>query len=188
MTERRRAAGRAAADRHDVAAVPRPQRKAAPIVPSQNVAGRALVFVIAIMTFLSCLTLGAVTLVSDSAASLGKPDRARGDDPDQARRRARHGRRARDRQRASPAALPACASAQVVDREATARLLEPWLGAGPEHRRTAGSAPGRHHHRRGQPARFRADARHAHAGSADRPRSTTTAPGSTAWSRWRAPR
>src|SRR3954470_13887314 len=51
-----------------VESVPRPQRKAAPIVPSHNVAGRALVFVIAIMTFLSCLTLGAVTLVSDSAA------------------------------------------------------------------------------------------------------------------------
>ncbi len=40
-----------------------------PIVPPQNVAGNALVLVIAIMTFLSCLTLGAVTLVRDTAAT-----------------------------------------------------------------------------------------------------------------------
>ena len=38
------------------------RRRATPIVPARNVAGRALVLVIAIMTFLSCLTLGAVTL------------------------------------------------------------------------------------------------------------------------------
>src|SRR5690606_19596442 len=47
---------------------PRAQRRMAPIVPAQNIAGRALVSVIAIMTFLSCLTLGAVTLVRDTAA------------------------------------------------------------------------------------------------------------------------
>ena len=35
-----------------------------PIVPSRNVAGRALVTTIAIMTFLASLTVGAVTLVS----------------------------------------------------------------------------------------------------------------------------
>ena len=40
----------------------RVQRRMAPIVPAQNIAGRALVLVIAIMTFLSCLTFGAVTL------------------------------------------------------------------------------------------------------------------------------
>ena len=44
----------------DVAARPRAQRRMAPIVPAQNIAGRALVSVIAIMTFLSCLTFGAV--------------------------------------------------------------------------------------------------------------------------------
>ena len=47
---------------------PRAQRKTAPIVPAQNIAGRALVLVIAIMTFLSCLTFGAVTLVRDTAS------------------------------------------------------------------------------------------------------------------------
>ena len=44
-------------------------RKQMPIVPPDNVAGRAMVLVIAIMTFLSCLTLGAVTLVRDTAAT-----------------------------------------------------------------------------------------------------------------------
>ncbi|MGX1098301.1 cell division protein FtsX [Amorphus sp. MBR-141] len=38
-----------------------------PIVPARSVAGRALLFVIAIMTFLSCLTVGAVTLVNAAA-------------------------------------------------------------------------------------------------------------------------
>ncbi|TGV96393.1 ABC transporter permease, partial [Mesorhizobium sp. M2E.F.Ca.ET.154.01.1.1] len=49
------------------ATVRRVQRRTAPIVPAQNIAGRALVLVIAIMTFLSCLTFGAVTLVRDTA-------------------------------------------------------------------------------------------------------------------------
>jgi len=47
---------------------PRAQRRMAPIVPAQNIAGRALVLVIAIMTFLSCLTFGAVPLVRDTAS------------------------------------------------------------------------------------------------------------------------
>ena len=57
---------------HEEAAEPattqRVQRRMAPIVPAQNIAGRALVLVIAIMTFLSCLTFGAVTLVRDTAS------------------------------------------------------------------------------------------------------------------------
>ena len=112
-----------------VEAVPRPQRKAAPIVPSHNVAGRALVFVIAIMTFLSCLTLGAVTLVSDSAAIWEnqiareatiqiKP--ADGLDIDAALETATR----------IANGFAGVREAHVIDREATARLLEPWLGAG----------------------------------------------------------
>ncbi len=42
--------------------------------------------VIAIMSFLACLTLGAVSMVRATASSWGKPDFSRGDDPDQARR------------------------------------------------------------------------------------------------------
>lgn len=42
-------------------------RSPAAIVPQQSVAGRALTLVVAIMSFLACLTVGGVTLVSDAA-------------------------------------------------------------------------------------------------------------------------
>ena len=38
----------------------------APLIPRDSVAGRALVVVIAIMTFLACLTAGAALLVADA--------------------------------------------------------------------------------------------------------------------------
>src|SRR5260221_1345428 len=43
-------------------------RKLSPIVPRASIAGRALVAVVAIMTFLASITTGAVLLVSASAA------------------------------------------------------------------------------------------------------------------------
>lgn len=42
-------------------------RPSAPIVPSQAVAGRALTLVVAIMSFLACLTIGMVTVIHDAA-------------------------------------------------------------------------------------------------------------------------
>jgi cell division transport system permease protein len=107
----------------------RRQRRTAPIVPPQAVAGNALVLVIAIMTFLSCLTLGAVTLVGDSAETW----------------QTQISREATIQIRPSEgldmeAALAKAAeiaggftgvrSTTIVDRAATARLLEPWLGTG----------------------------------------------------------
>jgi cell division transport system permease protein len=41
----------------------------APIVPPGSVTGRSLVWVVAIMAFLSCLTAGAVYMINDSAAA-----------------------------------------------------------------------------------------------------------------------
>ncbi|RUM97694.1 ABC transporter permease [Pseudaminobacter arsenicus] len=107
----------------------RTQRKMAPIVPPQNIAGRALVFVIAIMTFLSCLTLGAVTLVRDTA-SVWENQIAReatiqikpSDGLDMEAALASAARIA--------GGFAGVRDAKVVDREATARLLEPWLGSG----------------------------------------------------------
>src|SRR5690606_18088829 len=104
-------------------------RKQTPIVPPDNVAGRAMVLVIAIMTFLSCLTLGAVTLVRDTAATWQtqiareatiqiKP--AEGLDMEEALARAR----------AVAAGYSGVRSVEIVGREATQRLLEPWLGPG----------------------------------------------------------
>lgn len=117
---------------HDVpltAAQPRAHRKQAPIVPEQNVAGRALVFVIAIMTFLSCLTLGAVTLVGDTA-SVWETQIAReatiqikpqdGLDMEAALETAQR----------IASGFAGVREARIVDRAATARLLEPWLGTG----------------------------------------------------------
>ena len=53
----------------------RSQRKTASIVPERNVVGNALVFVIAIMTFLSCLTLGRGDFGARHGIGVGKPDR-----------------------------------------------------------------------------------------------------------------
>ncbi len=107
----------------------RTQRKMAPIVPAQNIAGRALVFVIAIMTFLSCLTFGAVTLVRGTAAVWEnqisreatiqiKP--VDGLDMDATLTSAA----------AIAAKFPGVEGTSIVDRDATARLLAPWLGSG----------------------------------------------------------
>ena len=66
-------------------------RQLTPIVPPANVSGHALIAVIAIMTFLSCLTLGAVTLVARYSRDMAKPDRPRSDHPDPPFRSDRHG-------------------------------------------------------------------------------------------------
>jgi cell division transport system permease protein len=93
------------------------------------VAGSALVLVIAIMTFLSCLTLGAVTLVGEAANTWQtqiareatiqiKP--ADGLDMEAALETASR----------LASGFAGVKSARIVDRDATARLLEPWLGSG----------------------------------------------------------
>ncbi len=115
------------------APLPGPERlmrggRPAPIVPAGSIAGRALVIVIAIMTFLACLTLGGVLLVNETSKSWQsqiareatiqiKP----GDfDMEEALGKARE----------LAVAFPGVSEAEIVDREATARLLEPWLGSG----------------------------------------------------------
>ena len=102
-------------------------RKMQPIVPAGTVAGNALVLVIAIMTFLSCLTLGAVTLVRDTA-SMWQSQISReatiqikpADGLDMEATLATVQEIVRE--------FPGVREARIVDREATARLLSPWLG------------------------------------------------------------
>src|SRR5260370_42279963 len=53
---------------HERPQVPARARNLSPIVPRASIAGRALVAVVAIMTFLASITTGAVLLVSASAA------------------------------------------------------------------------------------------------------------------------
>jgi len=115
----------------DVAALarrlPRRRERPAPIVPPANVAGRALLTVIAIMTFLASLTLGAVSLVADTASSWQadisrevtvqvRPDD--GLDMDAALRTIQM----------LALGTPGVSGAAVLDDAATGRLLEPWLG------------------------------------------------------------
>lgn len=106
----------------------RAPRKTAPIVPAQNVAGRALVVVIAIMTFLSCVTFGAVTLVRDAASvwenqisreATVQVKPAEGLDMEAALAEAA----------SIVGGFAGVEATRVVDRAATARLLEPWLGS-----------------------------------------------------------
>ncbi|WP_245419802.1 cell division protein FtsX [Phyllobacterium salinisoli] len=100
-----------------------------PIVPQGNVAGTALIIVIAIMTFLACLTLGGVSLVRDSAATWQS----------QISKEATIQIRPVEGQdmeallaQASKIAqgFAGVTSTRIIDRAATARLLEPWLGTG----------------------------------------------------------
>ncbi|MBC8129595.1 MAG: ABC transporter permease [Rhizobiaceae bacterium] len=100
-----------------------------PIVPPGNVAGRALMTVIGIMTFLASLTFGAVTLVSDTASvwesqiSREVTVQVRPDDGlDMAE--------ALETVRAIALGMQGVTSAEVMSDEATGRLLEPWLGEG----------------------------------------------------------
>jgi len=102
-------------------------RPETPIVPKNTIAGRALVAVVAIMTFLGTLTMGAVVLVV-AAASEWQSDVAR-EMTIQVRPRA-----GRDiEQDVARAAEIAKATRGIVEvraytRAESARLLEPWLG------------------------------------------------------------
>lgn len=109
--------------------IARPLRSGKSIVPRETVAGTALIFVIAIMTFLACLTLGAMSLVNTSA-NKWQSDISREvtiqirpfDDIEM-------DKAIRD---ASNIALgfSGVAKVTVLNDKETARLLEPWLGAG----------------------------------------------------------
>lgn len=104
-------------------------RPLAPIVPPLNVSGRALMVVIAIMSFLCAVTLGAVTMVQEKAEAW-QGDVAReitiqikpADSLDM--------EAALVEVRAIALSFTGAVSAQIVDRSSTARLLEPWLGEG----------------------------------------------------------
>lgn len=99
------------------------------IVPKNSIAGRALVAVVAIMTFLASLTLGAVMLVWASAAEWQsdvsreitiqvRPAQGRSLDADTAM--------AAETARA----FPGIGEVRAYSKEESAGLLEPWLGIG----------------------------------------------------------
>ncbi len=100
-----------------------------PIVPSDSIGGRALVAVIAIMTFLACLTTGAVMMMYASAADW-QSEIAR-----EVTIQVRPAGKADVEAEVQKAAELARAYARIAEvrpysREESARLLEPWLGSG----------------------------------------------------------
>jgi cell division transport system permease protein len=107
-----------------------PQRsKSSAIVPERSVAGRTLMLLIAIMTFLSGVTLGSVVLVQKSAiawsADVGREltiqiRPVEGEVMDSNLRIAV----------GLAEATPGVASARALTLEESEKLLEPWLGAG----------------------------------------------------------
>jgi cell division transport system permease protein len=109
--------------------VPARARNLSPIVPRASISGRALVAVVAIMTFLASITTGAVLLVSASAAEW-QSDVA-SEITIQVRPLA-----GRDIDRDSAAAAeairaqPGIVEVRPFTKEESAKLLEPWLGSG----------------------------------------------------------
>ncbi|MES5098598.1 ABC transporter permease [Agrobacterium sp. BA1120] len=104
-------------------------RPMAPILPPSNIQGNALIVVIAIMAFLACLTLGAVSMVRATAATWQsqisreitiqiKPEE--GLDMNAALNKARN----------LALSFVGTREGTIMDDAATARLLEPWLGTG----------------------------------------------------------
>jgi cell division transport system permease protein len=103
--------------------------QASAIVPEQTVAGQALIIVVGIMSFLACITVGAVVLVSDAARDW---------QADIARELTIQVRPIEnvdvntEAQKAATIASGAAGvrSARVLSEEEDAKLLEPWLGTG----------------------------------------------------------
>jgi cell division transport system permease protein len=120
-------------DMADLAAPPRgvspPPRFETPIVPRNSISGRALISVVAIMTFLASLTVGAVLLINRSAESWRsdvtrevtiqvRPAPNRNIDQDV------------DRAAALAKGISGIANVRAMSKDESARLLEPFLGAG----------------------------------------------------------
>ena len=114
---------------HERPQVPARARNLSPIVPRASIAGRALVAVVAIMTFLASITTGTVLLVSASAAEWQsevaseitiqvRPTAGRDLDRDAAA--------ATEAMRAQPGIV----EIRPFSKEESAKLLEPWLGSG----------------------------------------------------------
>lgn len=102
---------------------------AAPIVPERSVAGRTLLLMITIMSFLSAVTLGGVVLVQKSAiawsADVGREVTI------QIRPVAGEVMESNLRTAVALAqATPGVASARALTLEESQKLIEPWLGAG----------------------------------------------------------
>jgi cell division transport system permease protein len=99
------------------------------IIPRESVAGNALATVIAIMAFLACLTVGAVTIIEDTAAtwrseiSREATIQIRPFDEDEMEDVIRQASRL-------VLQFDGVARVTALDRSESEKLLEPWLGTG----------------------------------------------------------
>src|SRR5512132_2190900 len=104
-------------------------RNLSPIVPRASISGRALVAVVAIMTFLASITTGTVLLVSASAAEW--QSEVASEITIQVRPQA-----GRDLDRDAAAVVeamrtqPGILQVRPFSKDESAKLLEPWLGSG----------------------------------------------------------
>lgn len=109
--------------------VPARARNMSPIVPRASISGRALVAVVAIMTFLASITTGTVLLVSASAAEW--QSEVASEITVQVRPQP-----GRDLERDVGAAAevmrtqPGIVQVKPFSKDESAKLLEPWLGSG----------------------------------------------------------
>ncbi|QHO72102.1 ABC transporter permease [Bradyrhizobium sp. CCBAU 051011] len=109
--------------------VPAQARNMSPIVPRASISGRALVAVVAIMTFLASITTGTVFLISASAAEW--QSEVASEITVQVRPSA-----GRDLERDVTAAAeamrtqPGIVQVKSFSKDESAKLLEPWLGSG----------------------------------------------------------
>ena len=109
--------------------VPASARIMSPIVPRASISGRALVAVVAIMTFLASITTGAVLLVSASAAEW------QSDVASEITIQVRP-LTSRDVERDAAAVVeamrgqPGIVEVRPFSKDESAKLLEPWLGTG----------------------------------------------------------
>ena len=114
---------------HERPQVPMQARNLSPIVPRASIAGRALIAVVAIMTFLASITTGTVLLVAASAAEW-QSDVA-SEITIQVRPLA-----GRDLERDAVAVAevlrtqPGIVEVRPFTKDESAKLLEPWLGSG----------------------------------------------------------
>lgn len=101
----------------------------APIVPPANLSSKALMVVVVIMSFLACLTLGFVTLIQD--ASKTWQTQISGEITIQIKPlEGQNMEGALSNAKDIALKYDGTINASIIDKEATSRLLEPWLGDG----------------------------------------------------------
>ena len=100
-----------------------------PLVPRNSISGRALVAVVAIMTFLASLTTGAVILVGNAAGEW-QSDISREVTIQVAPAQGRDVDAAVEKAASVAREFPGISEVRPYSKEESARLLEPWLGSG----------------------------------------------------------